>query len=354
MEPDQIIIYVTSPTTCATIEKVTIIKSDPIDVASVKCEQCKFVCRRASDLKRHVTARHAIKVPSLLKCNECDFTCKLTIALKRHQLSHALDTPFKCTKCAQEFDDLSELEIHQRNHMENKLCSGNDCNNASTSSSDPMQSGKVSITRKQTLTKKRSSDDLIENASVKCKPRGNKFYTCDQCSFTCKQATRIEKHLQKHRIGLVESGEEIFKCDQCSYTCNLHYSLKIHKRIHSGEKPYICGECGYGFNNSSHLRRHERIHSGDKPFTCDQCNYACSQLSNLKAHRLIHDVEKPFKCDQCDYGCTQFRYLRTHQRSHLTSPSYEDLYILPNNEQSSILPEGQTTKPYVVKINAAE
>ena len=42
---------------------------------------------------------------------------------------------------------------------------------------------------------------------------------------------------------------------------------------HSGQKPFACNQCSYTCKRADHLKKHMLTHSKDKPFNCSQRNY---------------------------------------------------------------------------------
>ena len=87
---------------------------------------------------------------------------------------------------------------------------------------------------------------------------------------------------------------------------------------HSGEKHFRCDQCYYSCIQATNLKRHMRQHRGEKPFACDQCSFSCRQSSHLNVHRLTHTGEKPFACKKCDYFCKRPSLLRNHMKKHAT------------------------------------
>ncbi|XP_031241444.1 zinc finger protein 296 [Mastomys coucha] len=49
-------------------------------------------------------------------------------------------------------------------------------------------------------------------------------------------------------------------CDLCNKTLSSFSNLKVHMRSHTGERPYSCDQCSYSCAQSSKLNRHKKIH----------------------------------------------------------------------------------------------
>ncbi len=141
--------------------------------------------------------------------------------------------------------------------------------------------------------------------------------SCDQCNFKCCRNDTLVRHQKTH------SSETPFSCDQCEYRCNRSESLVYHKLIHSNIKSYSCNICNFKCAQSSTLHAHRKIHFGEKPHQCSQCNYRSIRLSSMKLHIMTHTGEKPYLCEHCGYRCITSSYIQKHRKMHELQLSYK-------------------------------
>nr|XP_033788816.1 zinc finger protein 664-like [Geotrypetes seraphini] len=196
------------------------------------------------------------KNEKIFTCSECNQSFTRLSGLKRHQMIRTGYKPFTCTECNKSFTRLSDLKTHQRIHT------------------------------------------------------GHKPFTCTECSKSFTRLSDLKTHQRIH------TGQKPFTCTECnkSFTQNSH--LRRHQRIHTDQKPFTCTECNKSFTRLSDLRRHQSIHIGHKPFTCTECNKSFTLLSDLKRHQRIHTGHKPFTCTECNKSFTQLSDLKRHQSIH--------------------------------------
>ncbi|XP_075392611.1 zinc finger and SCAN domain-containing protein 4 [Tenrec ecaudatus] len=106
--------------------------------------------------------------------------------------------PHKCGDCPKSFKYLSQLEVHQRRH------------------------------------------------------RNERPFVCPECHKGFFQASDLHMHQLIHR------GEKPFQCGLCSKSFSHRTNLLAHERIHTGEKPYECSLCRKSYRQSSTYHRHMR------------------------------------------------------------------------------------------------
>ena len=51
---------------------------------------------------------------------------------------------------------------------------------------------------------------------------------------------------------------------------------------HNEQKSFNCNQCSYACTRADRLNKHMLIHSGEKPFSCNECSYKCGEASKLK------------------------------------------------------------------------
>lgn len=110
---------------------------------------------------------------------------------------------FYCRFCRQEFEYLSNMQIHQQSHLDK---------------------------------------DLI----------------CKYCQKMFKTFSSLVTHQRIH------TGERPYKCKICNRSFSVRGNLQRHEQLHTGVRPYKCKFCHKSFFQSNNLRRHERIHFANR------------------------------------------------------------------------------------------
>nr|XP_014702605.1 zinc finger and SCAN domain-containing protein 29 isoform X4 [Equus asinus] len=172
------------------------------------------------------------------------------------QISHQVESPYKCADCGKSFSRSARLIRHRRIHT------------------------------------------------------GEKPYKCLDCGKSFRDSSNFITHRRIH------TGEKPYQCGECGKRFNQSSSLIIHQRTHTGEKPYQCEECGKSFNNSSHFSAHRRIHTGERPHVCPDCGKSFSKSSDLRAHHRTHTGEKPYGCHDCGKCFSKSSALNKHREIH--------------------------------------
>ncbi|XP_014389000.1 PREDICTED: zinc finger protein 112 isoform X1 [Myotis brandtii] len=146
---------------------------------------------------------------------------------------------------------------------------------------------------------------------------GEKPYKCNACGKGFSHRSVFNVHQRVH------TGEKPYKCEECDKGFSRSSYLQAHQRVHTGEKPYKCEECGRGFSRNSYLQGHQRVHTGEKPYKCEECGKGFSRSSHLQGHQRVHTGEKPYKCEECGKGFSWSFNLQIHQRVHTGEKPYK-------------------------------
>ncbi|XP_078539108.1 uncharacterized protein LOC144823977 isoform X4 [Lissotriton helveticus] len=152
-----------------------------------------------------------------------------------------------------------------------------------------------------------------ENVIYERKHKGEKLYTCRECSKSFSKKSALTFHQKEHRSCL---RDQPYKCSRCDKSFFSNSNLVCHERIHLGDKPYTCTQCGKSFIQKYTLISHYRTHTGEKPYQCSECGKRFSDKSSRNRHRMLHTGEKPYTCTECGKSFSDRSNHSRHQRSH--------------------------------------
>ncbi len=208
---------------------------------------------------------------------------------------------FNCNICHQSFAERTELQSHQKEHIDSVEYTCNACN---------MQF--------------KDSHELANHMNT----HGDRRYECPVCNRVFAHGTTLKVHLRLH------TGEKPFKCTYCDRHCRTRSQLNTHMRVHTGEKPYHCPTCAASFASISSLKVHQRVHTGDKPYKCTECGKRFTNSGSWKIHMNVHKGIKPFMCQVCAKTFARKSNLNAHLQSrHRESGS---LVLPPDPAQTAL------------------
>ena len=136
----------------------------------------------------------------------------------KHSSSCAARHPqiFKCGKCGQRFDELSQLQLHIRRHE-----AVQDSSNS------------IVIAQRNPFATEESKENIFMKFNYQLYNEGGK---------------KSRKHTR-------------FECEYCGKTFSRSGSLQRHLCTHTGDKPFKCENYGKAFSQSSNLQCHLRTHT---------------------------------------------------------------------------------------------
>ncbi|CAL8135629.1 unnamed protein product [Orchesella dallaii] len=256
------------------------------------CTTCKKTFNRLEYLEIHVKYVHQ-KIKNY-RCVFCEKQFGTKDKLDRHILSHTGEKHFWCDKCVKELSTIKGLEIHRKQHNEEKTHKDYRCE----------------ICSKAFEYNHKLIRHLLTHNPLRPRPHN--------CTICQKDFTTFQ-NLQQHSQAVHQKIKE-YSCVFCEKQCGRLGDLNSHIMWHIGEKPFLCDTCDMEFANLRGLKNHKRLHTKQNLFKCNQCSKAYTTLKklevhklnhfklslsknqsnfNLESHILKHVKEKPFLCSEC-------------------------------------------------------
>ncbi|XP_063545352.1 oocyte zinc finger protein XlCOF22-like [Cydia strobilella] len=210
---------------------------------------------------------------SVYKCEKCVKGFNFKDVMDNHMKKHSQESgTLKCEICAQYCPSGVSMRGHMKSHTTRykcKIC------------------GAVRISRQH----------LLEHYSIEHTFDAN-TYTCEQCSFTTKKRTVVQRHVKTHKVG------KNLTCSVCGAGFNNMHALRMHVSRHDPAQRFNCPQCNMKFIYPSLLHRHMLSHS-HRDHYCVECDVTFKSLDNLKLHfKRAKKHRDPstykYKCSQCD------------------------------------------------------
>ncbi|KAM9325081.1 uncharacterized protein PAF06_001215 [Gastrophryne carolinensis] len=242
-------------------------------------------------------------------CSECGKCYDEMSQLERHQRVHSGEKPFSCTECGKSFRFEALLELHWGSHIATISCP--ECG-------------------------KRFASQSLLNHHLKIHADTNDCI-CSECGKEFPSRSQLVDHYRTH------TGEKPYMCPDCGKYFRRKAHVVRHRKIHSGNKPYSCLECGKCFESQEFLSRHAKMHRRKRPHSCSQCGKSYTKKSHLVRHQRTHNKVSPYTCSECG-ECFQYpALLRRHVKLHLGENNYECAVCSKNLGSEEALAQHQKT-----------
>ncbi|XP_063221108.1 zinc finger protein 236-like [Bacillus rossius redtenbacheri] len=288
----------------------------PVGKGPYKCPICVHVFAKWAQLRRHVKmhkedkpfvcplcpASFNVEANLVLheatherddpRCPECHRKFTRIASLKAHIIVHEREESLFCPACGDEFATQAQLERHMNDHKisesKEKVFQCQHCH---------QQFNQVSVLREHLRQHYKVKISLSHKYHKRNIDRSSFAHKCDSCTMAFQKPSQLLRHRRIH------TGERPFKCTVCMKEFNQKGSLQIHMHKHNGRKPYPCEFCSAMFSQKGNLRMHiTRVHtiprSGETVFKCSECSCVFRKSGSLNAHMSRkHTSDKRVPCD---------------------------------------------------------
>ncbi|XP_050359476.1 zinc finger protein 26-like isoform X2 [Nymphalis io] len=200
-------------------------------------------------------------------------------------IPYALDSDLKCVLCHQNFHNFGHLDSHMNNHYSNYICY--ECGDTF-----------LSATR---------LDKHLNVHKV-----GN--YPCDVCD----KVFTLDKYRAKH-VSLVHNQESTIKCLYCQEKFLGLFQRHVHVTEHHKDKVKVltCEFCGNCYTWKPYFLAHmKRRHGAEKKHQCKHCDKTFLMKYELKNHMVRHTGERNYLCGLCGESFTRMISLKKHCQMH--------------------------------------
>ncbi|XP_051480675.1 zinc finger protein 648 [Apus apus] len=234
------------------------------------------------------------------QCKKCGSSFQEVSELQKHERTHLVENSYRCPTCSKEFFRAANLRMHKLIHSSDRPHKCPECDKGFIRTAD--------VWRHLRNVHKIERSMVILGNGVARNPWS-----------VVRRAQRPVEHPDQPCVEDQKPEEDDCKphaCPTCGKSFEKPNLLSKHKVVHRRGKPYKCEECGLAFVQLLRLRRHQQTHSGERPFYCEECGGTFTRLASLQRHHRIHTGEKPYSCKHCGHSFAESGTLRRHERTH--------------------------------------
>ena len=319
------------------------IRKQPSKDSELKCFECSFTCKDASELVDHARNIHGkektviaedVKTPvinsekALAKatqcmkkflCSLCGFTTDRKIMFIDHVNSvHLGIKPYKCDACDYVTGQSACLAHHKkrkctkrdRGERKLKLKSTIKCADCDFTSRGNRKLSQHALDVHQKVLNINPNPKRAQKQRSGCGRA--KDYLCDSCPYS----TAYKFNLTKH-VNALHSKEKLYQCHLCDYSSLHSTTLKLHKESkHCQDQSVECSLCTHISKDKRNLNIHyERIHDNVKvDMQCKECDFEANYMKQLVLHirEAHHETTQVFNCNVCEFSAYHELALREH------------------------------------------
>ena len=184
-----------------------------------------------------VDPRTARRVKSTLgyPCNQCTYVSKRASDLRRHQLVHCSSKRYRCPYCVG--DRSYKLQFDLGRHlakMHGRTGGGGTQHAEAIETATPSKRNDIAVDRSSSIAGGSVLGAVQKFVGGQCRP------------------------------GMTAATGNSMACPYCQYVGKNSGELERHARLHSGEKPHRCPQCAFQTVWNSDLTRHIRKEHGDR------------------------------------------------------------------------------------------
>lgn len=232
------------------------------------------------------------RVKFVVKKIKCDI-CGVTVQdIKQHRKDQHMQAVIPCPydNCDKVFEKMKQVYNHKRfcqfrPEEDSVLC--------------------------EICNKRFTCKDSLKTHNTTCHEIGE--FKCGECNR--KFPTNV--HLRNHKLRRHDEGDEELECPHCDLLFKNTALVSSHKQnCHS--EPRYCDQCNYSCRDATRLKAHVAEHDGVKLYLCSLCDFSCNRGDVLSTHvKLKHSMSaEHFKCVFCSKIYLHPDTLKKHMKLH--------------------------------------
>lgn len=301
-----------------------------------------------------------------LKCNQCSYLAKCASDLQRHKTVHSADKKIKCYVCGKRFKLMGDRNKHLRNihgvpigkprkaNLERRRAkpTGNVHGIATAKlrkmSMEMSSKGCKPTENPHSLTKKKKSEGgkSMENPFTLTKKKNSEKRKGTPTESVGAANKKINIELKKEKLqeisNLNGTNPTPWACLFCDYKCEIRGDIKVHLQAVHKDSVIQYGDLEHLVDQTYCLVSGEQLTpvltSDGKMVQCPYCPYQNDSKAKMKNHIEIHDDLKRYMCSDCGKRSNWIWDVRKHIRK-CHPKSALDVVQLSEEEARSTLAE---------------